>query len=159
MARSADTGFEEFVRDCSPRLVRAFVAQRGVEGAADAAAEAMAYAFEHWDRMREMANPVGYLYRVGQSRTRPRKPLRLPAPSAVGLPDIEPALVPALLELPETQRTAVWLVARLRLELRGGGRGHGHQHVDGGQPRQPRPGPAARPPGGGLPCLTCSTTP
>ena len=110
MARSADRGFEEFVKDSSPRLVRAFVAQRGVEGAADAAAEAMAYAFEHWDRVRQMANPVGYLYRVGQSRTRPRKPLRLPAPSAVGLPDIEPALVPALLELPETQRTAVWLV-------------------------------------------------
>lgn len=110
MARSADRGFEEFVKVSSPRLVRAFVAQRGVEGAADAAAEAMAYAFEHWDRVRQMANPVGYLYRVGQSRTRPRKPLRLPAPSAVGLPDVEPALVPALLELPETQRTAVWLV-------------------------------------------------
>ena len=110
MARSADRGFEEFVRASSPRLVRAFVAQRGVEGAADAAAEAMAYAFEHWDRVREMANPVGYLFRVGQSRTRPRKPPRLPAPSTAGLPDIEPALVPALLELPDTQRTAVWLV-------------------------------------------------
>jgi len=110
MARSADRGFEEFVKGSSPRLVRAFVAQRGVEGAADAAAEAMAYAFEHWDRVREMANPVGYLFRVGQSRTRPRKPPRLPAPSTAGLPDIEPALVPALLELPDTQRTAVWLV-------------------------------------------------
>src|SRR6478736_4444430 len=110
MARSADAGFEEFVKDSSPRLVRAFVAQRGVEGAADAAAEVMAYAFEHWDRVGQMANPVGYLYRVGQSRTRTRKPPRLPAPSAVGLPDVEPALVPALLELPDTQRTAVWLV-------------------------------------------------
>src|SRR6478752_5316788 len=106
MARSADRGFEEFVKGSSPRLVRAFVAQRGVEGAA----EAMADAFEHWDRVRRMANPVGYLYRVGQSRTRTRKPPRLPAPSAVGLPDVEPALVPALLELPDTQRTAVWLV-------------------------------------------------
>ncbi len=110
MARSTDPGFEEFVRTSSPRLVRAFVAQRGVEGAADAAAEAMAYAFEHWDRVRQMANPVGYLYRVGQSRTRLRKPLRLPAPAAVGIPEVEPTLVPALLELPDTQRTAVWLV-------------------------------------------------
>jgi DNA-directed RNA polymerase specialized sigma24 family protein len=110
MARSADRGFEEFVKDSSPRLVRAFVAQRGIEGAADAAAEAMAYAFEHWDRVRQMANPVGYLYRVGQTRTRLRKPPLLPPPAAVGVPDIEPALVPALLELPDTQRTAVWLV-------------------------------------------------
>jgi DNA-directed RNA polymerase specialized sigma24 family protein len=111
MARGGEGEFDRFVRDASPRLRRAYVPVRGVEGAADAAAEALAYAFEHWDRVRQMANPVGYLYRVGQSRTRSRKvPPALPAPSAVGLPDIEPALVPALLELPDTQRTAVWLV-------------------------------------------------
>jgi len=110
MAGSADSGFEEFVKEASPRLVRAFVPQRGVDGAADAAAEALAYAFEHWDRVRGMANPVGYLFRVGQSRTRVRRTPPLPAPSIVGVPDIEPALVPALLELAETQRTAVWLV-------------------------------------------------
>ena len=38
---------------------------------------------------------AGYLYRVGQSRTRTRKVAALPAPEAVGLPDIEPALIPA----------------------------------------------------------------
>jgi DNA-directed RNA polymerase specialized sigma24 family protein len=57
-----------------------------------------------------MANPVGYLYRVGQSRTRRRRYPRLPEPQAVGLPDIEPRLIPTLLRLPETQRAAVWLV-------------------------------------------------
>jgi DNA-directed RNA polymerase specialized sigma24 family protein len=57
-----------------------------------------------------MENPAGYLYRVGQSRTKARKEGVLPSPAAVGLPDIEPALVPALLAPPETQRTAVWLV-------------------------------------------------
>jgi len=57
-----------------------------------------------------MDNGVGYVFRVGQSRTRARRVPRLPAPADVGLPDIEPALVPALLALPETQRTAVWLV-------------------------------------------------
>lgn len=57
-----------------------------------------------------MDNPVGYLYRVAQSRTRRRRQPLLPAPERLGLPDVEPALVPALLELPSQQRTAVWLV-------------------------------------------------
>ena len=102
--------FEGFVVTMEPRLIRAFVGSRGLTGAADAAAEALAYAFEHWDRVRGMENPGGYLYRVGQSRTRPRRPPELPAPAEVGLPDVEPDLVPALWALPETQRTAVWLV-------------------------------------------------
>lgn len=57
-----------------------------------------------------MANPIGYIYRVGQSRTRRRQTPILPSPEAVGLPDIEPALIPALLRLSEAQRAAVWLV-------------------------------------------------
>ena len=111
MDAKEDPGFGDFVAELRPRLVRALVSCRGVDGAADAAAEALAYAYEHWERVREMENPGGYLYRVGQSRTRPRRrPLTLPSPSEVELPDIEPGLVPALLDLPETQRTAVWLV-------------------------------------------------
>ena len=31
-------------------------------------------------------------------------------PEAIGLPDIEPLLIPALLRLPDTQRATVWLV-------------------------------------------------
>ncbi len=58
-----------------------------------------------------MENPVGYLYRVGTTRSTPqRAPLTLPAPESIGVPDIEPALIPALLALPEKQRAAVWLV-------------------------------------------------
>jgi DNA-directed RNA polymerase specialized sigma24 family protein len=102
--------FEEFARHAGPRLARALAASRGVHGAADAASEALAYAFEHWATVRSLENPMGYLFRVGQSRTRPRREPRLPAPGDVGLPDVEPRLVPALLALPDTQRTAVWLV-------------------------------------------------
>jgi DNA-directed RNA polymerase specialized sigma24 family protein len=76
----------------------------------DGAAEALAYAWEHWAEVRAMANPIGYLYRVGQSKTRLRRVPRLPPPASIGLPEIEPRLVPALLRLPETQRAAVWLV-------------------------------------------------
>jgi DNA-directed RNA polymerase specialized sigma24 family protein len=71
----------------------------------------MAYAWAHFDELRAMDNPVGYLYRVGQSRTRPRNRAPLfPAPAARGLPDVEPALAGALTELTEHQRVCVVLV-------------------------------------------------
>jgi DNA-directed RNA polymerase specialized sigma24 family protein len=102
--------FESFARSARPRLIRALVPVRGIDGAADAAAEALAYAWEHWADLRTKANPAGYLYRVAQSRSRARRQPDLPAPIDIGLPDIEPRLIPALLVLPVTQRTAVWLV-------------------------------------------------
>jgi RNA polymerase sigma-70 factor (ECF subfamily) len=101
--------FDAFVRVARPRLLRALAGARG-SAAHDATAEALAYAWEHWPEVRGMENPVGYLYRVGQSRTRARRPPALPPPESIGLPEVEPGLVPALLALPETQRTAVWLV-------------------------------------------------
>jgi DNA-directed RNA polymerase specialized sigma24 family protein len=108
---SRDTSeFEAFVETMRPRLIHAFVAIRGVDGAADAAAEAIAYAFEHWPKVSTMENPAGYLYRVGQTRTRSRRPPLLPPPVELGVPDVEPGLVPALRALPDSQRTAVWLV-------------------------------------------------
>lgn len=107
---TTDLDFEDFVVEVRPRLVRAFVSCRGIADAYDAAAEALAYGFEHWDRLKVMDNPAGYLYRVGRSRTRQRRKVRLPPPAEICLPDIAPELVPALLNLPETQRTAVWLV-------------------------------------------------
>jgi RNA polymerase sigma-70 factor (ECF subfamily) len=106
----SDVDFEEFVTGVRPRLWRALVVSRGVDGADDAVAEALAYAWEHWDEVRSMDNPAGYLFRVGQSRTRQRRRPRLPAPTALGLPEFEPGLIPALLALPHSQRTAVWLV-------------------------------------------------
>lgn len=101
---------ERFVEDVRPRLLRALLGAVGARDASDATAEAIAYAFEHWDRVSMMDNPAGYLFRVGQSSVRRRREPLLPSPEAVGVPDVEPALVPALLALPDTQRTAVWLV-------------------------------------------------
>jgi RNA polymerase sigma-70 factor (ECF subfamily) len=99
-----------FVVDAQPRLNRAFVGALGIDGAAEATAEALAWAWANWERLRRMENSVGYLYRVGRSRTRRRRPSKLPSPSHLGVPEVEPDLVPALLELPERQRTSVWLV-------------------------------------------------
>ena len=109
MSEDKLVGFESFARVARPRLVRALAAVRGDE-APDGAAEALLYAWEHWDRVSAMSNPIGYLYCVGQSRTRRRRTPTLPSPQAIGLPDVEPALIPALMRLPEAQRAAVWLV-------------------------------------------------
>ena len=109
MSERGPIEFESFARGARPRLVRALAPQRGDE-AVDGAAEALAYAWEHWDRVSGMDNPIGYLYRVGQTRTRRKKTPLLPSPESIGVPDVEPALIPALLRLPEAQRTAVWLV-------------------------------------------------
>ena len=102
--------FDRFVEQVRPRLTRALVGAVGFTDAPDAASEAIAYAFENWDRVRRMDNPGGYLYRVGRSRVRRRRQPVLPTPVAIGVAEVEPALVPALLKLPETQRVAVWLV-------------------------------------------------
>jgi RNA polymerase sigma-70 factor (ECF subfamily) len=110
MDAASEAEFDRFVDTVRPRLVRALVGAVGVNDAADAAADAIAYAFEHWDRIQLMDNPAGYLYRVGQSRARRRRAPELPPPASMGLPDIEPGLVPALRSLPTSQRTAVWLV-------------------------------------------------
>ena len=102
--------FETFVREAEPRLRRALIAARGVVDGRDATAEALAYAWEHWVEVRAMHNPIGYLYRVGCSRTRARKTPLLPRPSSVTLPDVEPGLERALRELSEAQRVCVFLV-------------------------------------------------
>lgn len=102
--------FEEFVSVYEPRLRRALVTRFGTEDGRDATAEALAYAWEHWDSLQTVANPLGYLYRVGQSRSRKRE-LRvvflLPETTEH---DFEPKLPEALRKLSEHQRLAVVLV-------------------------------------------------
>lgn len=107
---AGSVGFAEFAAEAERRLRRAYIAAYGVDRAADATAEALAWAWEHRDRLPAMDNPVGYLYRVGQSRTRARRRPALPAPASIGVPEVEPGLIVALAALPERQRIAVWLV-------------------------------------------------
>ena len=60
--------FTEFVAEVEPRLRRALTATFGIEAGRDAAAEALVYAWRHWDRVKSLENPAGYLYRVGRDR-------------------------------------------------------------------------------------------
>jgi DNA-directed RNA polymerase specialized sigma24 family protein len=103
--------FTRFVGEVEPRLRRALVATYGPERGRDAVAEALGWAWANWSRVQSMGNPAGYLYRVGQSRTRARKrPVVFPDAADVGLPWVEPALIDALRSMNEMQRCAVVLV-------------------------------------------------
>ena len=63
--------FEEFAATVGVRVRRALVATYGVDIGTEAAADAMALAWERWSSIQTMENPAGYLYRVGQTKARP----------------------------------------------------------------------------------------
>ena len=110
MSEVSDGGFNDFVSMVEPVLRRALVAQYGHERGREAAAEALAYAWEHWEDVSTMSNPAGYLYRVGQSRTRPRRQRVLFDRRFAEEPLVEPGLPDALARLSPKQRVAVVLV-------------------------------------------------
>lgn len=105
-------GFEEFASAVTLPLRQALVGAFGPDRGGDAHSLAMAYAWEHRDRVMAMASPVGYLFTVGRSRSRDRRrrvDLEFIPPVEPSL-GYEPALSPALAALPEKQRLAVFLV-------------------------------------------------
>jgi RNA polymerase sigma-70 factor (ECF subfamily) len=114
--RIEPSDFERFFAR-SERPVRFALSSRfGFEVGREATAEAMTYAWEHWDRVSGMNNPAGYVYRVGQrmarrmgSRFEPVDFFRIESQSPV----IEPKLAPALSGLSARQRQAVVLVHAL----------------------------------------------
>ena len=111
--RPEASAFEDFFVRVEPRLRAALTALYAADMGREAAAEAMAWSFEHWDRVRTMEHAVSYLYRVGQTRTRRLRRRRPPAFASEPLPaipEVDPRLLPALEQLPERQRVAVILV-------------------------------------------------
>ncbi len=108
---TVDLDFDDFLTEVTARLRRAVPAAVGVESAPDAIADALAWAWENRERVVDMDNPHGYLYRIAvNAGRRRRKTPDLPAVDVVSVPEVEPALVPALLALSPMQRQAVWLV-------------------------------------------------
>ncbi len=103
--------FEEFAQTAGRRLRAGLIAAYGLQTGLDSAAEALAYGWEHWERLSMMTNPAGYLYRVGQTAARRgRRPQGyFPTPPPTELPDFEPRLLPALESLTEHQRVTVVL--------------------------------------------------
>jgi DNA-directed RNA polymerase specialized sigma24 family protein len=109
-------GFATFFDDVEPRLRCALVAAYGADAGSDAAAEALSWAYEHWDRMQGIEAPVAYLFRVAQTRSR-RSRRALPVLVAEidsHEPEVEPGLEPLIRALPRQQRVAVLLVHGLQ---------------------------------------------
>ena len=107
----AEAQFTQFVEQAEPKLRIALMAAYGPERGREATAEALAFAWEHWGRIKSMEHPIGYLYRVGQSKSRPRKrPRATLAPAHSNDPWVEPKLPAALDLLTRKQRMAVVLV-------------------------------------------------
>ncbi len=122
-AATLDTeqSFAEFAQSCEPKLRRALVARYGADLGRELTAAALAYGWENWARVGPMDNPAGYLYRVGQSKSRRwlRRPALFPPPNEVGLPWVEPGLPAALNSLSANQRQAVVLI-----------HGYGYTHAE-----------------------------
>lgn len=116
--------FTASVEDTEPRLKLALCSAFGLEVGMEATAEALAFAWEHWDRVATKPNPAGYLFGVGNTArrsTRQRSPV-LPPVAQTGMPLVEPDLPHALEDLSERQRsgssTAVSSLVRTRARSR-----------------------------------------
>lgn len=104
--------FTDFVREVEPRLRHALCAGFGGDQGRESTAHALAYGWEHWERIRSLDNPAGYLWGVGRNHARraPRSRPVFPEPATGEMPWIEPGLPAAMATLSEKQRIAVMLV-------------------------------------------------
>jgi DNA-directed RNA polymerase specialized sigma24 family protein len=108
--------FTEWAERVEPRLRHALTASFGSQLGRDAAADALAHAWLHWEMVRVTDNRLGYVYGVGRNMARHsagrrggRRPVFLPV-AVERLPDVEPGLPDAITGLPERQRVVIILV-------------------------------------------------
>ncbi len=107
------TDFADFVSANERGLRQSLTAALGSEVGREAAAEALAYGWENWDRVQSLDNPAGYLYRVGLNWGKQRFSRR-----SVVFQDVpesprdwfEPGLPDAIAGLSAKQRVVVYLV-------------------------------------------------
>ena len=109
----ATPDFEGFFRSTEPALRAALVSTFGSEIGREAAAEALVYAWRNWGRVKDLDNPAGFLFRVGQRwgrrhQVRGRRRVGIP-PDEQGRASFEPQLADSLSRLPLRQRQAVVL--------------------------------------------------
>jgi len=106
--------FTEFARAAEPRLRLALGAAFGFDLAQEATADALAFAWEHWDRVMRSDNPVGYVFGVGRNRARRslnrQRVVFLPPVSSAEIPWVEPGLPGALGRLSVRQREVIMLL-------------------------------------------------
>ncbi len=104
--------FTRFFEDTEPRLKLALCSAFGKQVGLEATADALAYGWEQWERIRAMPNPAGYLWGVGRNIVRrmgSKRSVGFEAIAVEGMPSIEPGLPAALESLSEKQRVVVML--------------------------------------------------
>ena len=105
--------FEVWARVAEPKLRHALTASFGVQVGKEATADALSFAWEHWDEVKKKDNPVGYVYGVGRNKARRftvrHRPRFLEVP-VHRLPRVEPGLPAAIASLSENQRLVVTLL-------------------------------------------------
>jgi RNA polymerase sigma-70 factor (ECF subfamily) len=70
-ARRTSAGFDDFMREQSPRLLQSLsLILRDRELAADVAQDTFVQLHLHWDEIGEIKNPTAWLYRVAINRSR-----------------------------------------------------------------------------------------
>ena len=109
---NTEESFVAFVRSVESGLRAALVARHGPERGWEATNDALTFGWRHWDRVGQMENPAGYLYRVGERRARRHRlvPRIHPDPPARSDVWVEPGLGSALRSLSDRQRQAVMLI-------------------------------------------------
>lgn len=111
--RTGEETFYDFVRIAETKLSFALAAAYGPDVGSEATAEALAYAWENWKKVGAMDNPLGYLFRVGQSKARrywSRRPPIAPLPPESADHAVEPGLLAGLEQLSRNQRICVVLI-------------------------------------------------
>jgi DNA-directed RNA polymerase specialized sigma24 family protein len=63
-------GFDAMIDEIRAKLLPALVAKWGIEVGSDLCSDVEEYAWEHRAKVTRMENPLGYLYRVAQSKSR-----------------------------------------------------------------------------------------
>ncbi len=124
--------FEVFFQAQYPALVRAFyVLTADRAEAEELAQEAMARAYERWDRLRKMESPTAYVYRVGVNLNRHRlRHLAIRArrlrttrqPDSEPPPGVRAEIAEAIASLSKGQREAFLLIEWLGLSADEAGR-------------------------------------
>jgi DNA-directed RNA polymerase specialized sigma24 family protein len=109
----ADTA--ALLEQIGPLVRRALLVRSGAEAGAEAAADAIAWGWEHGELLQQIANPAGYLYRVGQTSARRgrRRATRAAFPVEPvwqDAPELPGDVFDALCRLRADQRVSVLLV-------------------------------------------------
>ena len=131
--RAKGPAFEGFFRAEYPRTVKALYLLTGsLAEAEDLAQEALARAYERWDRVRAMKSPGGYVYRtaVNLNRKRVRRLAtaarrifdRPSEADAMAAADARSETIQLLMTLPRGQREALVLVEWLGMDSEEAGR-------------------------------------